>query len=110
MTQGQKPKIYKTSNVVTNSVKTFKITVNVKILTIFFHEIARNINAFSTIKKGTHSMSIICRHITFIIKIVRKMKNVHICKGIYIKLQKYVYIKTKAKKLNRFVKYTFTNF
>lgn len=55
-------------------------------------------------------MSIICRYITFIIKIVRKMKNMHICRGISIKLQKYVYIRTKAKKLNRFVKYTFTNF
>ena len=86
MPQGQNPKIYKTSNIVTNSVKTFKKTVNVKILTIFFHEIARNINVFSTIKKGTHSMSILCRYITFIIKIVRKMKNMHICKGIYIKL------------------------
>lgn len=38
------------------------------------------------------------------------MKNMHICRGIYIKPQKYVYIRTKAKKLNRFVKYTFTNF
>ena len=55
-------------------------------------------------------MSITCRYITFIIKIVKKMKNMHICRGISIKLQKYVYIRTKAKKLNRFVKYTSTNF
>ena len=61
---------------------------------------------FQQQKKGAHSMSITCRYITFIIKIVKKMKNMHICRGISIKLQKYVYIRTKAKKLNRFVKYT----
>ena len=108
MPQDQKPKIYKTSNIVTNSIKTFKKTVNVKILTIFFYEIARNI---SNKKRNSQYVNYMQIYNIFIIKIVRKMKNTHICRVIYIKPQKYVYIRTKAKKLNRFVKYTIiTNF